>query len=345
MKILIPYDGSRFSLDALGWVGSMALNPESEVLILSVISEPKASFLTVYNEKMLLRQEAVAEKSRELRALTEELIRKRSDCKINYRIHFGNPASAILGTADEWNANLIVMASHPRSKWGRLIKGSVSHAVLNRANCSVLVVRPTEDVEHGSIGADGYRLLVPIQGSIYSQETIDWLTSQVWRTGTQIKMLMAMPEFDDLNKCDLPAEEHEDMLNRFQHFKESAFELLENPALKLGSVVGNEHISIDVRPGKPEQVILDQVTTWKPDIIAMGSPVHGSLDGIFGSAVPQYVLDHCNCSVLIVKRMAGSKQWNNKLSQNNTFSLGDFLCYAAPQSRGDHDVSPHGLFF
>ncbi len=345
MKILIPYDGSRFSIDALGWVGSMALNPESEVLILSVISEPRSSIMTVYSEKMLLRHEALAEKSRELRALTEELIRKRSDCQINYRVHFGSPASSILATADEWNADLIVMASHTRSKWGRLITGSVSHAVLNRANCSVLIVRPTEDVEHGSIGNDGYRLLVPVQGSVYSQETVDWLANQVWKSGTEIKMLMAMPEFNDLNKNDLPIEEHDDLQGRFLHFKEKAFEMLEKPALKLGSVVGNEHISIEVRPGKPENVILDQISAWQPDIIVMGSPVHGALDGIFGSAVPQYVLDHCNSSVLIVKRMAGSKHWNNKkLAESTTFSLGDFLRYA-PQSNSEHNAGPRGLYF
>jgi nucleotide-binding universal stress UspA family protein len=54
---------------------------------------------------------------------------------------FGSPDSRIVETAEEWNADLIVVGSHGYSRWERLLLGSVSDSVVHHAPCSVLVVR------------------------------------------------------------------------------------------------------------------------------------------------------------------------------------------------------------
>lgn len=51
------------------------------------------------------------------------------------------PAEAILETAEECGADLIVMASHGRRGLARLLLGSQTQAVLNRSTLPVLVVR------------------------------------------------------------------------------------------------------------------------------------------------------------------------------------------------------------
>ena len=54
----------------------------------------------------------------------------------------GDPAEALVATADEQNADLIVMgALHDRSLADRLL-GSTSEEVVKRARCDVLIVRP-----------------------------------------------------------------------------------------------------------------------------------------------------------------------------------------------------------
>lgn len=51
---------------------------------------------------------------------------------------------AIIETAKEWEADLIVVGSHGRGFWGRLTAGSVSDSLVHHAPCSVLVARKPE---------------------------------------------------------------------------------------------------------------------------------------------------------------------------------------------------------
>ena len=53
----------------------------------------------------------------------------------------GNPREVILEEAKKWNADLIVVGSHSRRGFKRLLLGSVSEAVAMNAHCSVVVVR------------------------------------------------------------------------------------------------------------------------------------------------------------------------------------------------------------
>jgi len=52
----------------------------------------------------------------------------------------GDPADEILKFADEIGADLIVMGSHGRTGVLRVLMGSVSRKVLDRAKCPVLIV-------------------------------------------------------------------------------------------------------------------------------------------------------------------------------------------------------------
>jgi len=62
------------------------------------------------------------------------------ECSVSTEVLRGAPDQQILAKAKEWNADLIVVGSHGRGFWGRLL-GSVSDGVVHHAECSVLVVR------------------------------------------------------------------------------------------------------------------------------------------------------------------------------------------------------------
>jgi nucleotide-binding universal stress UspA family protein len=55
----------------------------------------------------------------------------------------GKPADAIIETAKDKNADLIVVGSHGRTGLEKLLMGSVAERVIVLASCAVLVVKGT----------------------------------------------------------------------------------------------------------------------------------------------------------------------------------------------------------
>jgi nucleotide-binding universal stress UspA family protein len=64
------------------------------------------------------------------------------DVVVRRRVAADGPAHALLAEAE--GAGLLVVGSHGRGALGRLVLGSVSHAVLHRASCPVAVIRAEE---------------------------------------------------------------------------------------------------------------------------------------------------------------------------------------------------------
>ena len=70
------------------------------------------------------------------------------ELEVNEIVRQGNAANAILRTAEEWRADLIVMGTHGRGRVARFLLGSVAEAVLRRATCPVVTVahQPEQEI-------------------------------------------------------------------------------------------------------------------------------------------------------------------------------------------------------
>jgi len=64
-----------------------------------------------------------------------------------YRFALGLPAAAIVSVAKEEDVDLIVMSSHGRTGLSRVLMGSVAEEVMRKAECPVMVVKPTAKAE------------------------------------------------------------------------------------------------------------------------------------------------------------------------------------------------------
>ena len=65
-------------------------------------------------------------------------------------ITHGDAAAEIVRVAAEREVDLIVISSHGRTGFGRMIFGSTAEAVVRHARCPVLVVKPPADEEESS---------------------------------------------------------------------------------------------------------------------------------------------------------------------------------------------------
>jgi len=149
MKILIATDGSEFSKAAAMESCKYFTADNAEVLIASsyedaapIAAEPFAISADYYQKL----EDAVREQAEDFVKETERDVRAQFpgvELMLGTRVLCGPPDQQIIELAREWGADLIVVGSHGRGFWGRLL-GSVSTGVVHHAPCSVLVVRKRE---------------------------------------------------------------------------------------------------------------------------------------------------------------------------------------------------------
>ncbi len=147
MKILIATDGSGYSKAAVEECCRMVIQPENaNVLIVSTYEdahpigiEPFA-ISAEYYQKLV---DAVRNQAQIFVEEAEKIIRDKfpkAEFVISTEVLSGSPDQQIVERAKDWKADLIVVGSHGRGFWGRML-GSVSDGVVHHAPCSVLVVR------------------------------------------------------------------------------------------------------------------------------------------------------------------------------------------------------------
>lgn len=135
-KILVGYDGSAAGRKAFDTALELAAKHGAELYVLSV-----ARTLDVPDE---VETEAVIEHSRRYhRRLLAELKASSTakGVKAHYEVSVGHPAEQIIYHADQHGADLIVVGDRGRSKFAKLLLGSVSRTVVHHAGRPVLVVR------------------------------------------------------------------------------------------------------------------------------------------------------------------------------------------------------------
>lgn len=150
MKILLCTDGSEFSDNAAREVCSLLpdLNKASIKVVCvyesyPVATEPFAAPAEYYQSVIDAAREQAGHYAASAASIVRERI-KDGDLDLDIEVVQGSPEREIVEFADTWGADLVVVGSHGRGFWGRLL-GSVSDAVVHHAPCSVLVVRKHEE--------------------------------------------------------------------------------------------------------------------------------------------------------------------------------------------------------
>ncbi|MGD2107092.1 MAG: universal stress protein [Nitrosopumilaceae archaeon] len=148
-KILVPYDGSKYSTKALTRATELAHNLDSEIILFSVVNVGYVSppgLLGIIKSKK--EKESIKKWSKSIKIDTEKMLKnalKKCESKgitASYVISEGEISSKILDFATKKKISLIVIGSHGLHGIGKLkTLGSVSRRVSENAKCPVLIVR------------------------------------------------------------------------------------------------------------------------------------------------------------------------------------------------------------
>ncbi len=140
--IAVATDGSKFSATAASEAIGLARRNGSQLTVISVVPSElmtpmDANFTLTQREHMAEKEMYEAEKN--ARAVKDAA--QKEGVAVKAFVISGKPADAIIETARERNADLIVVGSHGRTGLEKLLMGSVAERVIVLAACPVLVVK------------------------------------------------------------------------------------------------------------------------------------------------------------------------------------------------------------
>lgn len=144
MRVLVPTDGSKHAEAALRSIAERPWPPRSEFKVLTSPEYP-----VLVGEYPYYAPEQVTELTKQSLEHAKSAVKSGAELleKAGLRVTAevmqpkDTPAQSILDAAEDWKADLIVMGSHGRRGFDRLVLGSVSETVALHAKCSVEVVR------------------------------------------------------------------------------------------------------------------------------------------------------------------------------------------------------------
>lgn len=142
-NILVPYDGSKYSLHAFKTALDMAEKYNSKITILACLLKPTYRGVWYYDSrytKAILKKEAKVAKEN-ISKLVENT-KNRSDILIKSKIiPTYSIANQIVTFAKTNKMDLIVMGSHGRTGFNKLLLGSVANSVSQQARSPILLVK------------------------------------------------------------------------------------------------------------------------------------------------------------------------------------------------------------
>ena len=143
MKVMVTVDGSECADLAIDAIVGRVWHDNDEFLVLSVMEPLPMEFSFLRNGE----SENASENNlhNQFEYITDYAAKRIREAipghDVSTEVAKGPVASTIVDTASQWGADLIVMASHGRSGFQRILLGSVTHEVIKLAHCSVEVIK------------------------------------------------------------------------------------------------------------------------------------------------------------------------------------------------------------
>jgi nucleotide-binding universal stress UspA family protein len=288
--ILCPIDFSEFSVRAYHHALSLAEHYRAKLVALHIVELfrfPSVGFAAsagLYDETC----QAVRESGKEQ---LQEFVKNHTHDEIQPElvVHQGIAPDSILSFAQAQKTDVIVMGTHGRRGYDRLMLGSVTDRVMRRAPCPVLAVcKPPHDSmaagkERGHVHHLS-RILFCTDFSENSERALNYAISATTEYDAELTLLHVLEEVPS------PAKTEEAIA--------AATEQLD----KLIPPEGRKTLKIKtaVRIGKPYRQIIQLALETQIDMVAMGVRGRGALDlAVFGSTTYR-VMQLGPCPVLAV---------------------------------------------
>jgi nucleotide-binding universal stress UspA family protein len=284
-QILCPVDFSDFSRRALNHATAIARWYGSTVTLLNVQSSPAMAMAA---PEMLPVMVLTAEARADLLDAMTRLAQDEAVNTVPYRceIREGAPANEILTSAREIPSDLIVIGTHGRSGFERLVLGSVAEKVLRKAACPVLTV-PFTATEVVPAPPLFKRILCAADFSTCSMHALDYAMS----LAQEANAFLAVAHVVDLSPRSVGEElqkledERRDRLSRAVPDEVRIYCTVETLMAR----------------GVPYREILRLASEQQSELIVLGIHGRSAAEMFFMGSTTNQVVRHATCPVLTIR--------------------------------------------
>ncbi|HEV8326512.1 MAG TPA: universal stress protein [Nitrospiraceae bacterium] len=276
MNVLVATDGSTYGQWGLNWVATLPFVEPPRVTALHVLD--RAAFRLPFRTKLEI-QRVEAHAARTLRKATQQLAALK--LKGTARKEQGAVAPVILKRAPKRDG-LLVVGNQGLGALDRFLLGSVSTNLIHHATCPVLVVKEE--------AAPLRRISLAIDGSDASSEALEFVltkfqpdrsTGKGGRVPIQVSVIHVMPSI------------------KYPKLKEAGRRFVEPSVRKLIKAGFTAEPVCQI--GKPAAEIMKVASKHRVNLIVMGAQGLGAIDRVLLGSVSTRVVQHANCSVLVVR--------------------------------------------
>ena len=205
-----------------------------------------------------------------------------------------NVAGAIAGQAGMQGTDLVVMGTHGRSGFERLLLGSVTEKVIRIAACPVLTVPPhaSDSVPRTASALD--RILCAVDFSETSARVLSFASSLAATCGatlTVLHVLELLPEVTEMPSFDMSG-------YRATRFEEAGTHLAALLTPEVRHACKTQELLI---AGKPGREILRVAADQQAGLVVVGSRGRGALDRLVFGSTAAHVVRHAVCPVMTIR--------------------------------------------
>jgi nucleotide-binding universal stress UspA family protein len=287
MNVLVATDGSKFGRWGLNWVAKLPFVERPSVMALHVLdlSALRAPFLWQpvmagserYIQEEIHRMEARSAKT--LKEATQQLAALK--LKGTVRKEQGAIAPVILKRAPKRDG-LLVVGSKGLDALDRFMLGSVSTNLIHHATCPVLVVKDEAvPLRRITLATDGSDASAQALEFVLTKFQPDRSTGKGGRAPIHVSVVHVMPFL------------------KYPELKEAGHKLIEQSVQKL--IKAGFTAEAVCQLGKPAEVIMKVASKHHADLIVMGAKGLGAIARFLLGSVSTRVVQHANCSVLVVR--------------------------------------------
>jgi nucleotide-binding universal stress UspA family protein len=302
--LIVPLDGSDLSARVLPLAAEQARRLDARIVLLSVPHTPGPGLATVPDADLhfatVSHSTTVADSFEAARRETSERLEESAEAlraeglETECLLPDEPPARAILETAPAYPDSLVVMATHGRSGFERLLFGSVAEKVVNASRRPLLLVPSRAETVPTLLET----AVVALDGSEAAESVLRFLVPLARANGTQVVLAHVAPDFANIVRSEGA------LLSKIERSYESWIDRTMRRWMDDLSEEGVEARPSTLTGSNVVAALLDALDERRPDVVAVtthgrGGPGHWPL----GSVASRLI--RASATPMLIERVSG----------------------------------------